>query len=99
MPEALLLVLAFALALLGMAGLALSLDAHWEQVGGRGAPPVRLLRVLGYAALGGSLLACLGADHATMAALVWPMALAVAAACVAFTLAALPARRRGGKPR
>jgi hypothetical protein len=46
---------------------------------------VRLLRVLGYAALGGSLLACLGADHATMAALLWPMA--------------LPARRQGGKSR
>lgn len=101
MPDAaptLLLTAAVLFAVAGMTCLALSLDAHWEQVRGRsgaGDPPRRLLRILGGADLSASLAACLAADHASMAALVWPMTLAVAAAAVAFAFSCLPAR--GGR--
>ena len=77
----------------GFAWLALAMDPHWQQV--RGAVPcpphgVRLLRVLGGAALGASLLACLRADHASMAALVWVLMLSAGSLGVAFTLAWRP---------
>ncbi len=93
MPEAardaLMLAAALSLAVCGMAWFALAMNAHWQQVR-RGAPTRRtatLLRVLGALALLASLLVCLRTDHATMAPLVWVMALAGAALLVAFVLA------------
>ena len=46
----------------------------------------RILRVFGALALAVSLALCLAVDHASMASLVWVMALAAAALAVAFTL-------------
>ncbi|KAF1042928.1 DUF3325 family protein [Xylophilus sp.] len=93
MRDALLLAAAQAAALIGLGWLALAMDAHWEQVRGSWPPPPRaavLLRVLGAAALAGSLALCLAVDHASMAVLVWVMALAAAALVLAFTLAWRP---------
>ncbi len=90
MPEALLLLAALLLNVAGLGWLALAMEVHWKQVRGAGPPPRRtviLLRVLGAAGLAGSLALCLAADHASMAALVWVMALAAAALLVALTLA------------
>lgn len=79
---------------LGTAWLALAMDVHWQQARGLDAPvrpgSARLLRGLGIAALLASLLICLRVDHATMAALVWVMALAGSALAVAFTLSWRP---------
>lgn len=77
----------------GFAWLALAMEPHWRQV--RGDAPisrhvVTVLRVLGAAALLVSLLLCLQVDHASMASLVWVMALAAAALIIAFTLAYRP---------
>ncbi|MBA3597302.1 MAG: DUF3325 domain-containing protein [Methylibium sp.] len=97
MPEALTqaLLLAGALlsGLLGIAWLALAMEVHWHQV--RGEQPLsrglqRMLRLLGMVALAASLSLCLRADHATMAALVWVMALVASALAVAFTLSWRP---------
>jgi hypothetical protein len=76
-------------AIAGMGWLALAMQAHARQVWGvvASAASVRVLRVLGGAALLASLALCLAADHATMAVLVWVMALAASALLVAFTLA------------
>jgi hypothetical protein len=74
--------------LAGMAWLALSMDAHWEQVLGS-APSrntLRRLRVLGALGLACGLALCLRVDHASMAVLVWIMTLTAAALVVAFTL-------------
>ncbi|MDP9992312.1 hypothetical protein J2W28_001656 [Variovorax boronicumulans] len=73
--------------------LALSMDVHWEQV--RADPQcsprmVRLLRILGAACVVASLVLCLGADHVSMASLVWFMTLAGAALVVTFTLSWRP---------
>jgi len=89
----LLLAAALLCSVLGFAWLALAMEVHWTQV--RGAPPaspgvVRALRVLGALALAASLILCLRADHAGMAALVWVMGLAAGALVVAFTLAWRP---------
>ncbi|KQV90301.1 hypothetical protein ASD15_23585 [Massilia sp. Root351] len=89
MHDALILIAALAATVAGAGWLALSMDSHWEQV--RGAQPatpgtVRLLRVLGALAWLAALLLCLRVDHASMAALVWVMALAGSALVVAFTL-------------
>lgn len=93
MPEinltAMLLSAALLVCVAGMAWLALAMEVHWAQVrsvaslsnGG-----VWRLRVLGAVALGAGLLLCLAVDHASMAALVWVMALGLAALLVAFTL-------------
>lgn len=74
--------------LAGMGWLALAMPVHGQQVWGRAASPggVRLLRMLGALALAGALMLCLVADHATMAVLVWVMALAASALAVAFIL-------------
>ena len=89
------MLLAFALVAntAGLAWLALAMDAHWKQV--RGAQELSpraglVLRLLGGSALFLSLVLCLLADHATMASLVWVMALAAAALAVAFTLSWRP---------
>lgn len=83
------LALAYLSCVAGFGWLALAMDTHWQQV--RGAPPptrgtVRALRTLGAAAVFASLVACLRADHASMASLVWIMTLATAALTVALTL-------------
>lgn len=93
MPEAnvaaLLLTAALLVCVAGMAWLALAMEVHWEQVRAdaslsRGG--VWRLRAFGALALGAGLLLCLAVDHASMAALVWVMALGVAALMVALTL-------------
>ena len=78
------LLAAIIFSIFGMAWFALAMDSHWRQVcsGKPSATTVKLLRILGASALFASLLFCLGADHASMAALVWVMLLAVAAMSV-----------------
>lgn len=93
MPEALKFTLALATCLAGLGWLALAMDAHWSQVRGTQAPSRRtalMLRVLGGVSLAVSLLVCFWVDHATMAPLVWVMALAAAALLIAFTLSWQP---------
>lgn len=78
---------------LGLAWLALAMDAHWKQVRGPQPPAPRTvvtLRVFGALALALSLGLCLATDHASMASLVWVMALAAGALMVAFALAWRP---------
>lgn len=90
MRDPLLLSAALVAALAGMGWLALAMEAHWPQVFmARGPTPrtARWLRVLGAVAIVASLVLCLCVDHATMAVLVWIMALAGAALAIAFTLA------------
>lgn len=72
----------------GMGWLALSMQAHAQQVWG-GIPASttsRVLRWIGIAGLAAALGLCLVVDHASMAVLVWVMALAGASLLVAFTL-------------
>jgi len=93
MGKPLLLAAALLLSTCGLGWLALAMDVHWQQVrgdpvAGRGA--VRLLRALGAAALLLALGLCLRADHATMAVLVWVMALAGSALLIAFSLSWRP---------
>lgn len=93
MRESLMLLAALACTVAGFGWLALAMENHWQQV--RGTPPagrgtVLALRVLGTAALAGSLLICLEVDHASMASLVWVMALAASALAVAFMLSWRP---------
>lgn len=93
MPESLLLAAALLSAFVGLGWLALAKEPHWQQARATPAPSrgtVLLLRLLGAAALAASLLLCLAADHPTMAALVWVMALAVSAIGVAMLLAWRP---------
>jgi len=88
-----LLLAALLLCVAGVAWLALAMKTHWQQVCGETPPSVRgraLLRVLGAVGPLLSLALCLHIDHATMAVLVWVMALAGAALCVAFTLSWRP---------
>lgn len=90
MRDPLLLTGAVLLAITGMGWLALAMEAHWLQVSGTRGPAPRTrtrLRLLGAAAITTSLALCLAVDHATMAVLVWIMALAGAALLIAFTLA------------
>jgi hypothetical protein len=89
MPDALLLLAAYAANVFGMGWFALGLDVHWRQVHGdapRTPATVRRLRLLGALGLFASLALCVAVDHATMASLVWIMALAAAALTIAFTL-------------
>lgn len=75
----------------GMGWLALSMPAHAHQVWTDArAGSARMLRGLGAMAIVVSLLLCLCADHASMAVLVWIMALAASALLVAFVLASRP---------
>lgn len=93
MSEALLLFLAVLSCATGFAWLALAMEPHWRQVRNDDPLPksaVSVLRVLGGVALFASLILCSLADHPSMVALVWPMALAVGALLVAFTLAWRP---------
>ncbi|MCR6651372.1 MAG: DUF3325 domain-containing protein [Cellvibrionaceae bacterium] len=91
------LFLAVLFALMGMALLALSLEAHWRQVFTTSPPKEtgkKLLRTLGYVSQGLSLTFCLGADHPSMAALVWVMFLAGAAFAIGLLLAWSPGIRK-----
>ncbi len=79
--------------IVGFAWLALAMNIHWQQVRSDRAltrTSALILRVLGVAAVVASLALCLAVDHASMAALVWVMALAAAALTVAFTLSWRP---------
>lgn len=70
----------------GMMLFALSIEAHWRQLFGQRPRSLALricLRVAGAAMLAGSFMLCAAANPVTMAMLVWPMLLAVAAALVA----------------
>lgn len=88
MRDAVLLTAALLACMAGMGWLALAMEEHWSTV--RGAAPSRAqalrLRVLGTAGLLAGLALCLQADHASMAVLVWVMALAAAALAVAQAL-------------
>lgn len=92
MPEALLYGLVLLLLLAGLAWLALAMERHWYQL--HDAAPSRttvtLLRALGSAALLTSLALCLRLDHASIAVLVWVMALVPAALAVTFTFSWRP---------
>ncbi|MFT3967244.1 MAG: DUF3325 domain-containing protein [Sphingobium sp.] len=73
----------------GFAWLALAMDAHWKQVRGGNKPAPgarRLLRVAVGVAFLLSLVLCNVPDHATIASLVWVMALTAGALTVAFIL-------------
>ncbi len=109
MPDALLLLAALAANIAGLGWFALAMDTHWVQVRSDPQPAgdtVRRLRVLGSVGLASSLALCLWVDHASMASLVWVMALAGAALVVALTLTWRPHWlgplvawiRTGGKP-
>jgi hypothetical protein len=87
------LFLALAACFLGLAWLALAMDVHWQQVRGSAAPAAgtaRLLRIMGGLALAVSVVLCFVADHASMAPLVWVMALAGGALLIALILAWKP---------
>lgn len=88
MREVVLLTAALLACTVGTGWLALAMEGHWGQV--REGPATRAqvlrLRVLGAAGLAGSLALCMTADHASMAALVWVMALGASALTVALTL-------------
>jgi len=87
-----LLTLAIIASVVGMGWLALSMQVHAQQAWNHVPSPMALkvLRWLGSAALFAAFALCLSADHATMAVLVWFMALAGAALSVAFTLSWRP---------
>lgn len=85
------LLLAYAGSVAGFGWLALANETHWHQVtGGSPAGTPRFLRCLGVLALLLSLVACLCADHPTMAALVWVMTLTASALTVTFMLSWRP---------
>ena len=93
MADALLLGAAALCSSAGMGCFAVAMKPHWAQV--RGSQPLaargaRTLRVLGALSLAASLVLCLRADHATMAALVYVMTLSASAMLVALTLAWRP---------
>ena len=96
MPDYLLLAGAVLLNFAGFAWLALAMDGHWKQV--RGCERLKgrrtLLRLSASAAFAVSLLLCTLSDHATIAVLVWVMALTAAALLVSFALTWQPALLR-----
>jgi len=93
-PKSLLLSFALLSSVAGLAWMALAMEVHWQQARGTHGQPGRGtvigLRALGVVALLVSLLACLRADHASMAVLVWVMSLTAASVVVALTLAWRP---------
>ncbi|MDH0864397.1 DUF3325 domain-containing protein [Mitsuaria sp. GD03876] len=93
MTEAMLLAGAAVAALVGFGWLALAMETHWDQAHApRALAPRRalLLRIAGSVAVVGSLLLCLGADHPSMAVLVWFMLLAGSAITIAMVLSWRP---------
>jgi len=88
-----LLALAFLCSFSGMGWFAVAMKPHWVQARGdsaNGEPNSGRLRLLGTIALLASLAACLGADHPSMAFLVWVMTLSASALGVAMTLSYAP---------
>jgi hypothetical protein len=87
--KALWLALAYLACTAGFGWLALAMDVHWQQAC-RARPltagGASVLRGLGLVGIATSLLACLRADHASMAALVWVLMLAASALSVALLL-------------
>ena len=100
MPEsthaAWLLSCALLVSVVSMGWLALSMQVHAQQVWGTAlsATSSRLLRWLGGIGIIVVLALCLAVDHATMATLVWVMAVTGASLLVAFTLSWQPRRLR-----
>lgn len=89
MSDSLPLVGAVLLNIAGFGWLALAMDAHWKRVRGSGKQTPggqRLLRLAAAVAFLISLALCNLSDHATIAALVWVMALTAGALTVAFSL-------------
>lgn len=86
MSDGILLILALAIAVAGMVAFALANDAHWRQLLGARQQTIAMriaCKSVGATFLGFSLVLCAMADPITMALLVWPMLLGVAAAVVA----------------
>jgi hypothetical protein len=86
MSDGALHLLALVAATLGMAAFALANAVHWRQLLGvrTQTPGVRAAcRLAGAVLLGLSFVLCAGADPVSMALLVWPMLLGLAAALVA----------------
>lgn len=97
MSDGTLLILALAVAIAGMAAFALANDMHWRQILGARQQTVAIrtaCKSLGTMLIGASFALCVLADPVTMALLVWPMLLGVAAAIVA-TFLTLQAHYRG----
>lgn len=90
MPDAIWLVVALVLSVLGMAWLALAKEVHWLQAMphavNQAKRPHKALRIAGSAALLLALMACWMADPFAMAIMVWLMFLAVGATGVALAL-------------
>jgi hypothetical protein len=89
MLDNLMLLAALAACVAGMGWFALSMETHWVQVRGNAARRPALatvLRTLGAASLAIGLALCLAVDSASIAVLVWLMALAGGALAIAFTL-------------
>lgn len=76
----------------GMGWLALAMPTHAQQVWGHApsARRARIMRVAGALGVASSLAFCLGADHASMAVLVWLMTLSGSALLVAMLLSSRP---------
>lgn len=87
-----LLMAALLAAVVGMGWLALSMPVHAAQAWGRAPGHVVLQSLRWSGAIGviAALVLCLRADHASMAVLVWVMALSGAALLTAFLLASRP---------
>lgn len=96
MPEsnhaALLLSCALLVSVASMGWLALSMQVHAQQVWGHetSARSARALRWMGGIGIVAVLALCLAVDHATMATLVWVMAVTGASLLIAFTLSSHP---------
>lgn len=107
--KAVLLLAAYVSCVLGWACIALSMESHRQPVRAAAGPPGRLpivLRTLGTMAALASLLLCLRADRASMAALVWVLTLTAGALTVSFALTARRLRQlridadgKGGTPK
>lgn len=92
MHAAVLLSCALLVSVISMGWLALSMQVHAQQVWGRETSVLttRALRWLGGAGIVAALALCLAVDHATMATLVWVMAVTGASLLIAFTLSSHP---------
>jgi TRAP-type uncharacterized transport system fused permease subunit len=94
MSDSLWLVIAAFISFIGMAWIALSFSAHWQQIMQRPSQQHRvarqLLRALGYLCVLLALLACLMADHPSIAILAWLMLSTASAFLVANIIAWRP---------
>lgn len=98
MSDAVLLSLALLAAVTGMAGFAAANDVHWRQLfreRPQSAAARTACQIFGTVLLGISFALCAMADPVSMALLVWPMLLGIAAAVVAAFLTAKGRTKRG----